>query len=329
MNLARLGGLLRAHAGLELALLGEKRVEVAARRLAATLALEPSALPEALALQPEALQALVEAVMVHETFFFRDEAAFDHLAGQAQAWRARTGASPLRLLSLGCATGEEAYSAAITLLEAGLPADAFRVEACDISAQAIAQARAGVYRDRAFRSDRARSAAGRWCAPVPGGHRVGEVPRQAVCFHQANLNDPAWRPTYEGVDVIFCRNVLIYFEPLARARLLERMAGWLATGGQLFAGHSEATALADGFDPAGPRGSFVYRRRQGVAPVPAGRTPAPLAEPGPAQPRATPSVAADGVLGRLNRVAELERPARRLRRRGALAAARRPPSGGA
>ncbi|HEX2011785.1 MAG TPA: protein-glutamate O-methyltransferase CheR, partial [Roseateles sp.] len=179
-------------------------------------------------------QALVEAVVVPETWFFRYPESFAILGAQAQARRlALAGARPLRLLSLPCASGEEPYSAAMCLLDAGFAAGDFRIDALDVSARVIAAARQARYGANAFRSSDL-AFRERHFQAEGDGYRLNETVRQAVSFGIGNLLDPALQTGAPVYDFLFCRNLLIYFDAPTQRRALERLERLLDPAGVLF-----------------------------------------------------------------------------------------------
>ncbi len=256
--------------------------------------LGPEALPAALGSRPAGaapdLQALAEALVVPETWFFRDTAPFDFLAQRARAgWLPRrAGAPPIRILSAPCSSGEEPYSIVMTLLAAGVPAADIRVDALDASGRLLETARAGVYSDRALReTDAARrslftpAGPGRWAVPA----RI----KSCVQFRRANILDLDVCADAAGpYQAVFCRNLLIYQHAAARRRVLEHLRRRLAPDGLLFVGHAEMLPLFDQyFEPAPYRGAFAYQRRRAAMPAPsppAAFTRMPAAPPPPAPP---------------------------------------------
>lgn len=259
--------LLAARYGLDAELLGRAAVEAAVGRLAREAGQSPRDYVLSLEGSAEALQALVEAVTVHETWFARDDGPFEYLAQHlvqclaerpAGRWAA---VARLRVLCLACATGEEAWSLAMALREAGLGPHEFLVQAVDVSGTALARARAGVYPARAFRTPLALSWCERWCEPAAGGFRVREALRESVRFEQANLLDPRWADGLAPAQVVACRNVLIYFAREARERVMGLIERVLAPEGLVITGHAEAVLFAGRFAPLGPPRAFAFRRR--------------------------------------------------------------------
>ncbi len=201
---------------------------------------------------PDRFEALVESVVVPETSFFRNRASFVFLRQWVtHEWQ---GQRPLRVLSLPCSTGEEPYSIVITLLEEGMALKDFHVDAVDISTLALEKAKQGVYSPYAFRRQTYRSDDKYFTIGMPNGvtqnrrvtqrYFLSETVRDKVCFHQGNVLDPSLlrdRPPY---DVVFCRNLLIYFDQEARDRTFAKLTELLRPDGLLFLGYAE-TSMVD------------------------------------------------------------------------------------
>jgi chemotaxis protein methyltransferase CheR len=183
-------------------------------------------------------QAFVNALTTNLTAFFREPHHFELLAGRA-AERARKGAGPLRVWSSACSTGEEAWSIAMVLREAGCAAD---IRASDIDSEVLRTANTGVYRsERVVDLEPARLKKHflRGTGSNDGLVTIRPELRSMVRFFQLNLQAPEW-PRQDRYDVIFCRNVVIYFDREAQKRLAARFADMLAPGGLLVVGHSES-----------------------------------------------------------------------------------------
>ncbi len=194
-----------------------------------------------------ALQALVDDVSVHETSFFRNPAHFetlcDVLLPERVAWRAARGERRLRAWSAGCSTGQEPWSLAIALFE-GLVAHTtwdVQIVATDVSSRAVAQARRGVYDERQWDGLSTERRA-RFFEPCAEGLRVRAFVRRGVEFQLGSVLQSA---PGNDFDVIFCRNVMIYFEPRDQQRLLRSLCDVLAPGGCLFLGQTEGLAEAE------------------------------------------------------------------------------------
>jgi chemotaxis protein methyltransferase CheR len=204
------------------------------------------------------LTRLVDLLTTNKTSFFREPQHFDVLRRRVLPERFAPGRQ-LRIWSAGCSTGEEPYSLALVLLHELGDGAAARILATDISARVLGAARAGVYSEEAIRDvPQPLRQAGFRCvsSQLPRRYAVTERVRATITFAQLNLVGP-W-PMRGPLDLICCRNVMIYFDRPTQQRLVERFYGLLAPGGYFFAGHSESFAGLDhGFDYIQPA---VYRR---------------------------------------------------------------------
>lgn len=205
-------------------------------------------------------EALVDLVVVPESWMLRDAAVFQEAL---RFVRRRMGVRPVRILSLPCAGGEEAYSMALTLLEAGIPASRCRIDAVDLSGAAIARAREGRYTRNAFRSADL-SFRDRWFTRVGDEYLVDDALRAYIRFTQGNLFALAVpEPRY---DLVFCRNLLIYFDDPTRIRAAEALDAVLEDDGLLLSGFAEAPAFCrHGFTPQSARIGFALRKAARMA----------------------------------------------------------------
>jgi chemotaxis protein methyltransferase CheR len=191
---------------------------------------------------PAELRLLAERLTVGETYFFRNENDLDAFARTVlpDRMRAREGERALRILSAGCASGEEPYTH--PKLVRDVPAlDAWdgRILGIDGNPAAIARAEAGSYGAWALRQTTPEARA-RFFREERRGVRVVDEVRALVAFEERNLveDDPRfWGPG--KFDVVFCRNVTMYFAPEVTRRVISRIARSLAPGGYLFLGHAE------------------------------------------------------------------------------------------
>jgi chemotaxis protein methyltransferase WspC len=269
--IATIAELLRAEIGLDAAILGARGLALAVATRMKALALSDRAEYLGRLAAPAELQQLVDEVTVPETWFFRDPAAFALLAAHARARCDREGGT-YRVLCAPCASGEEAYSIAISLLDAGIVD--FEVLAIDVAAGAIAKARHAVYSPRAERG-----------AAVPQRHRrplvdgafglSAEVTAPVRC-QLANVTDPGFLADQAPFDAIFCRNLLIYLTDEARRQCLAAMTRLLSPDALLFTGIAESPAALDPhFVASGPAEAFAWRRRN-EAPAVLARPPAAI-----------------------------------------------------
>ena len=191
------------------------------------------------------LANLLDALSTNLTAFWREPAHFQYLAREIlPAWKTAGRQPPRRTLwSAGCSTGEEAYTLAMLLLDAFSGEDLSRckIYASDINTQVLAQAERGIYpisRVEPLPADWPRRFFQKGMRQHEGFVRVKPEVRQLVHFFRLNLMDPfSFR---ERLDIIFCRNVMIYFEKQTQGHLVEKFYHCLKPGGYLFIGHSES-----------------------------------------------------------------------------------------
>jgi len=187
-------------------------------------------------------RAVSEAMTTNESYFFRDRAAFDKLREVIlpPLIAARTSSRRLRIWSAACAAGQEAYSIAMILSDLKLPTKGWSIDlfATDLSSEMIARAELGVYSDyEVQRGLNARKLAQHF-TQEEASWRVSENLRRMITFRQFNLLDSyGW---LDDLDVVFCRNVLLYFDHRTKRSVLERIAEILAPDGTLLLGHTEA-----------------------------------------------------------------------------------------
>ncbi|MFT3831423.1 MAG: protein-glutamate O-methyltransferase CheR [Opitutaceae bacterium] len=205
------------------------------------------------------LQGLVEDLLNHETVCGRNPPHFDALAERVLLPLSRLG-RPIRLASLGCSTGEEAYSLAITAAQYFGTRDepAVEIVGLDLSGRVLQTARAGIYRQASLRE---LTSVQREVGFVshPDGFQVRPAIARRVRFLQHNLLQPL---PLLGLDAVFCRNVLIYFNTASAHRVLANIRAALAPGGWLFLGPSEsALHHREWFEPVPCAETMLYRRR--------------------------------------------------------------------
>lgn len=268
-ELVRFTEILSERLGLSLAQEPEKRLaELLAERSARTGARDERRYLERLEnplLCRKEMAILADALAVRESYFFRNHGMFDaigdHVLADLDASRPRD--QPLRLLSAGCAAGEEPYSLAMLLRETSLSTRRPVVlEAFDASAELVEQARRGVFSEWAFR-ELSNERRDRWFRQIDARNwRLDRSIVDAVRFSVRNLLDPDpafWKPG--RFDLILCRNVLIYFTPAAIQDAVDRLVRSLAPGGYLFLGHAETLhGRGRGLRLHHSRGAFYYQR---------------------------------------------------------------------
>ena len=206
------------------------------------------------------LEELIEKIVVPETWFFRDRKPFDFLINYVRSeWLNKSGSTKLRLLSVPCSSGEEPYSMAIALLEAGLSVNRFSIDAIDISKQAIAKAQRGIYGKNSFRGEDWIKR-DRYFQQTVAGYEIIAPVRNLVNFRQGNLLD-IFNTTETKYNIIFCRNLLIYLEPTASTQVFNTLDHLLLPNGLLFVGAAETGKV-----PSHPfisiRQSFTFAYRK-------------------------------------------------------------------
>ncbi len=262
MATADFGRLLKTSMGLDAASIGFSGIDRAVRQRQSACDLEDRGDYWAhVSTRRGELQSLIEAVVVPETWFFRDRDAFTMLAriGQAESLRG-PGTRVLRLLSLPSSTGEEPYSMAMTLLDAGVRPDRFHIDAVDISARALEQAKRAVYGRNSFRGQDL-SFRDRHFDATTDGYRLKDIARQQVSFRQANLLAPDFLPGLHTYDVVFCRNLLIYFDRSTQDRAVRVLERLLTPEGTLFVAPAETPVLLwHAFESAKVPMAFAFRK---------------------------------------------------------------------
>ncbi len=300
-SLAQVVALVRATTGVDF---GEHKPATFKRRLARRMAVrtvqDVASYLEVLRNDPAEVRFLYDDLLIRVTSFFRDEGSFDELKAIAfpEILRHKAPGAPIRAWVVGCATGEEVYSLAISLIEHlgdGPAAHPIMIFGSDLSEKAVEAARAGLYPDAAVRGlgeERLR----RFFVRTERGWRVTRAIRELCVFVR---HDVGRDPPFSRLDLVSCRNVLIYFGPALQRRVLAAAHYCLNQPGYLLLGRSEsATAVPRWFAPTGKDGRLFLRKpgpstfrfapRGGA--VPFARRPS--ATPGPVPPRA------DGALAR-------------------------------
>lgn len=224
-------------------------------------------------------QALIEAVIVPETWFFRYPESFATLGKLARQRLAElNNMRALRILSLPCSTGEEPYSIAMALLDAGLKPHQFKVDGMDISPLSVDKARRAVYGKNSFRGQDLQFR-DRHFMPEQDGHRVNEYVREQVRWQVGNVLDPTLLATEPAFDFVFCRNLLIYFDQPTQKQVFEVLKRLTHVDGVLFIGPAEGSLLGRlGMRSIGIPQSFAFSRHSEPHPEPL-PTPKPVAVP--------------------------------------------------
>lgn len=254
--------------------------DVLRQRMAATSSPRFESYVEHLASSPkrsDELRALAEALTVNETFFFRNADNFRAVAEHVipERIQARTHERRLRILSAGCASGEEPYSLAVTVRETLPDFDAWDVDivGIDINAAMLAKATRARYSEWSLRAT-PEAARRRWFRAEGRDFVLEPAVQRMVTFEERNLvEDDAvfWRPA--RFDLVFCRNVIMYFTPEIMRTVVRRLGQALVPGGFLFVGHAETLrGLSQEFHLCHTHDTFYYQRREGSEASAAPRT---------------------------------------------------------
>jgi chemotaxis protein methyltransferase CheR len=228
------------------------RLRHAAAALAAESGITLSALPARLGVDPVLRQSLIDRITVQESQFFRDASFFDALRTRILPQLA----GPLTVWSAACAHGQEAWSVAMMLAEAGRRD--WRIHATDVSSRALARARSARFAQRELRGLSA-ARRDRFMVADDAGYTVSPTLREYVTFAEHNLvrHDPP--PQIAAARLVLLRNVLIYFEDAEIARLFHRLARILAPGAWVALGGSEILHPVAGFELIHIDGLYAYR----------------------------------------------------------------------
>jgi chemotaxis protein methyltransferase CheR len=212
---------------------------------------------------PNELDEVIELLTTKETYFFRQEYQLRAFSRELLPRLRSMNASRERLCiwSAGCSTGEEVYTLAILVHESGLfQGWDVRIIGSDISKQNVAAARRGVYRSSSFRTTPANARRAYFVDKPDGAHLIDTI-KKYCHFGQLNLLDASRASMVGRVDVIFCRNVLIYFDVRSRRRVIDNLYERLVPGGYLLLGHSESLLnVSTAFELVHLQEDLVYRK---------------------------------------------------------------------
>lgn len=268
--------LLREKLGLDASSIGPGLIASAVEDRMAACKLTDAAAYETLLRQGAELQELINAVVVPETWFFRDSEPFRLLQKYVvDNWWPQHPSGKLRILSIACSTGEEPYSIAMALLDAGLSALNCEIDAVDISTRSLGIARNAIYRPWSFRG-KDLSFRERYFSSFADGSKEYKLDRNVgriVNFIHGNILDPLFFWNREPYEVVFCRNLLIYFDRQARQAAIRIFERLLKPEGLLFVGHAEMLeALSETFESLRHPRAFAYRKAS-RKPTPTPHTP--------------------------------------------------------
>ena len=277
-------GLLKRKMGLDSRSIGAAAVERAVRhRMSATGVDDERDYLMRVQASPAEMQLLIESVVVPETWFFRypeSQQAMAQLACERLFGAGAADERVLRVLSLPCSSGEEPYSIAMALLDAGVPASRFQIDALDISERVVQFARRGLYGRNSFRGD-ALDYRDRYFTETGDGHQLSAQVMERVRFQSGNLFDAGLLAHAPAYDFVFCRNLLIYFDQATQERAVQVLRRHTREDGVLFVGPAETSLLtARRLPPVAMPHCFAF-----------------LARPRPMRRRPLPPVQARGLAG--------------------------------
>jgi chemotaxis protein methyltransferase CheR len=207
----------------------------------------------------------IDNLTTNETYFLREKAQLmaliEEVVPSLQARSGGAGAAPVSIWSAGCSSGEEPYSIVLLAQEAGLePGRDLRVYASDISRQMLHKARRGVYREASFRQTDP-FLREKYFSEKDGQFRISDEIKKHVSFAHLNLLDESRSALLGSLDVVLCRNVIIYFDIETKRRVIRTFHQKLRPGGFLLLGHSESLInLSTDFELKHLRHDMVYRK---------------------------------------------------------------------
>ncbi|TCK18899.1 chemotaxis protein methyltransferase WspC [Thiogranum longum] len=262
VSLASIAQLLQERMGLYSSTVGVSTIQLAVeQRMRACGTEDVNDYARVLSCSATELDALTDTVIIPETWFFRDANPFAAFKQWLQeVWQPEHAGSTLRILSVPCSSGEEAYTLAMCLSDTGIPPDRARIDAIDISHTNIEKAIMGEYGRNSFRGN-SLDFRDRHFQPSGNRYRINDQIREYISFKQANLLDDSFTRNRDSYNVIFCRNLLIYFDRKTQDTAIDRLQMLLQPDGLLFLGHSETALLLNReFSPLkNPRCFGFYR----------------------------------------------------------------------
>ena len=212
------------------------------------------------------MSEITDILTTNETYFFREDfqlkAFSEEIIPELIEAKTKENKKLIRVWSAGCSTGEEPYTIAILALESGILKD-FKVEiyACDISNRVINAARKGVYSKSSFRTTDEKFVKKYFTPEGDGMFKISDEPKKLVTFGHLNMLDSQRMSLIFPMDVIFCRNVIIYFDLKAKKKVVESFYERLNPGGYLLLGHSESLInITNLFELKHLKNDLVYRK---------------------------------------------------------------------
>lgn len=264
MSLNKIKKFLRETIGLEPDSLGQALIDNAIRKHMKQCSVDDETdYLSLLRTSSEACSALTESVVINETWFFRQPEAFDCLSTHLRK-NIHTDYlnKKIRILSIGCASGEEPFSIAITLLNMGITPEHFIIDALDISKKALKTAESGIYTENSFDKNQDLAFRKSYFTACDKHYKLNKRVHDCVNFIGGNVTDTHLSWTKTKYDIIFCRNLLIYLCEDARKRLLKLIDSILVPNGIVFVGAAETGEMrSNGFSPNTAPAAFAFERK--------------------------------------------------------------------
>jgi chemotaxis protein methyltransferase WspC len=264
MALEKILDILQQQIGLNPQSIGESSIERAVHhRIGFRNCINTKEYFELLKYDAKEVSALIEEVVVPETWFFRNKGPFQAFTQHVvqEILPKINKRKPVRILSIPCATGEEPYSLAISLREANIDTKSFRIDAVDVSKKSIELARQAHYGKNSFR-DVDSALRDKYFIKTEKGWQLEDSIRNLVKFKHGNILSGELSPQPAYYDVIFCRNLLIYFDRKTQQQTLLRLYRALKKGAILFVGHAECAQVSEEYFSIAPYAkSFAFIKR--------------------------------------------------------------------
>ncbi len=211
------------------------------------------------------LQLLINETMVPETWFFRDDIPFNFLKSFIHnQWFPAERKKKLRILNIPCATGEEPYSVAMTLLGCGMKPHQFSIDAVDINTGVLDYAEKGHYSQHSFRGNVINQYQ-HYFKKVASRYQLDDAVKNAVSFNYGNVLDDNFIKKSGCYDIVFCRNLLIYFDDKTKKKVVNHLSQLLIDNGVLFVGYADVSALMNQpFTPVSYPSAFAFYKQEPI-----------------------------------------------------------------
>ncbi|HET7706750.1 MAG TPA: protein-glutamate O-methyltransferase CheR [Thermoanaerobaculia bacterium] len=206
---------------------------------------------------------IYDLITTNETYFFREPAQLNAFAEEiVPELMAKKSLKRIRIWSAGCSSGEEPYSIAMLLQEAGwYQKGSFEIFASDLNQAVLQKARRGVYRENAFRATSPHLREKYFTKEPDGSWKISDDIRNRVSFGRLNIYDEGRVALLGALDVVFCRNVIIYFDDASKRVVINNFYNRLVDGGYLLLGHSESLiSLSTQFKLKHLKNDMVYQK---------------------------------------------------------------------